>query len=47
VAVGYDVGSEFRLLSHRFVLEEIELLGSRYVRLDELARACSWWRRAT
>jgi D-arabinose 1-dehydrogenase-like Zn-dependent alcohol dehydrogenase len=39
VAVGYAADSEFRLASARFVLEEIELVGSRYVRLDELRRA--------
>jgi D-arabinose 1-dehydrogenase-like Zn-dependent alcohol dehydrogenase len=39
VAVGYAAGSEFRLASTRFVLEEIELAGARYVRLDELGRA--------
>lgn len=39
VAVGYSTSSDFRLRSPRFVLEEIELLGSRYVRLDELRRA--------
>ena len=39
VAVGYSPRANFSLHSPRFVLEEIELLGSRYVRLDELERA--------
>jgi D-arabinose 1-dehydrogenase-like Zn-dependent alcohol dehydrogenase len=39
VAVGYSPRASFSLHSPRFVLEEIELLGSRYVRLDELERA--------
>jgi D-arabinose 1-dehydrogenase-like Zn-dependent alcohol dehydrogenase len=39
VAVGYSAASDFRIASLRFVLEEIELVGSRYVRLDELRRA--------
>lgn len=39
VAVGYSPTTEFSLPSPRFVLEEIQLLGSRYVRLDELQRA--------
>jgi D-arabinose 1-dehydrogenase-like Zn-dependent alcohol dehydrogenase len=38
VAVGYSA-SDFVLASSRFVLEEVELVGSRYVRLDELQRA--------
>jgi D-arabinose 1-dehydrogenase-like Zn-dependent alcohol dehydrogenase len=39
VAVGYSPGANFSLPSPRFVLEEIQLLGSRYVGLDELERA--------
>ena len=39
VAVGYSPNINFSLPSPRFVLEEIQLLGSRYVRLDELERA--------
>ncbi len=39
VAVGYSPTVNFSLPSPRFVLEEIQLLGSRYVRLDELERA--------
>jgi D-arabinose 1-dehydrogenase-like Zn-dependent alcohol dehydrogenase len=39
VAVGYSPGAHFSLPSPRFVLEEIQLLGSRYVGLDELERA--------
>jgi len=39
VAVGYSPQTNFSLPSPRFVLEEIQLLGSRYVRLDELERA--------
>jgi D-arabinose 1-dehydrogenase-like Zn-dependent alcohol dehydrogenase len=39
VAVGYSLTSSFTLASARFVLEEIELVGSRYVGLDELSRA--------
>ena len=39
VAVGYAVGSNFAIGSTRFVLEEVELLGSRYVLMDELQRA--------
>jgi D-arabinose 1-dehydrogenase-like Zn-dependent alcohol dehydrogenase len=39
VAVGYSPGAHFSLRSPRFVLEEIQLLGSRYVGLDELERA--------
>ena len=39
VVVGYSPTINFSLPSSRFVLEEIQLLGSRYVRLDELERA--------
>jgi D-arabinose 1-dehydrogenase-like Zn-dependent alcohol dehydrogenase len=39
VAVGYSPDANFSLPSPRFVLEEIQLLGSRYVRLNELERA--------
>jgi D-arabinose 1-dehydrogenase-like Zn-dependent alcohol dehydrogenase len=39
IAVGYSPTTDFSLQSQRFVLEEIQLLGSRYVRLDELERA--------
>ena len=39
VAVGYALDSEFSIPSTRFVLEEVELVGSRYVLLDELERA--------
>jgi alcohol dehydrogenase len=39
VAVGYAATSNFVVPSRRFVLEEVELVGSRYVRLDELQRA--------
>jgi alcohol dehydrogenase len=39
VAVGYAVGSNFAIGSTRFVLEEVELLGSRYVLMDELQQA--------
>ena len=39
VAVGYSPTINFSLPSPRFVLEEIQLLGSRYVKLDELERA--------
>jgi D-arabinose 1-dehydrogenase-like Zn-dependent alcohol dehydrogenase len=39
VAVGYSVTSDFRIPSARFVLEEIELVGSRYVLMDELQNA--------
>jgi alcohol dehydrogenase, propanol-preferring len=39
VAVGYSLTSDFRLPSTRFVLEEVELVGSRYVLMDELERA--------
>jgi propanol-preferring alcohol dehydrogenase len=41
VAVGYSLTSEFRLPSTRLVLEEVELVGSRYVLMDELQRAIS------
>jgi D-arabinose 1-dehydrogenase-like Zn-dependent alcohol dehydrogenase len=39
VAVGYDVGRAIEVPSARLVLEEIELVGSRYVARDELERA--------
>lgn len=39
VAVGYGVGGMIELPSARTVLEEIELVGSRYVTRDELTRA--------
>jgi len=39
VAVGYSITSSFSLPTPRFVLEEIELIGSRYVLMDELERA--------
>ena len=39
VAVGYSLSSDFRIPSTRFVLEEVELIGSRYVLMDELQRA--------
>jgi len=39
VEVGYSIGSNFLLPTPRFVLEEIELIGSRYVLMDELERA--------
>jgi alcohol dehydrogenase len=39
VAVGYGVGRSIELPSARFVLEEIEVVGSRYVARDELERA--------
>ena len=39
VAVGYSITSSFSLPTPRFVLEEIELVGSRYVLMDELERA--------
>jgi D-arabinose 1-dehydrogenase-like Zn-dependent alcohol dehydrogenase len=39
IAVGYSPDANFSLPSPRFVLEEIQLLGSRYVKLDELERA--------
>ena len=39
VAVGYSLTSDFRIPSTRFVLEEVELVGSRYVLMDELQQA--------
>ena len=39
VGVGYAVDSNIVLPTARFVLEEVELVGSRYVALDELERA--------
>jgi alcohol dehydrogenase len=39
VAVGYSLSSPFEVSAPPLVLEERELVGSRYVRLDELARA--------
>jgi D-arabinose 1-dehydrogenase-like Zn-dependent alcohol dehydrogenase len=39
IAVGYSPTTDFSLPSPRFVLEEIQLLGSRYVTLAELERA--------
>jgi alcohol dehydrogenase len=39
VGVGYSLTSSFVIPSARFVLEEVELVGSRYVQLDELERA--------
>jgi D-arabinose 1-dehydrogenase-like Zn-dependent alcohol dehydrogenase len=39
VAVGYGVGRTIELPSARTVLEEVELVGSRYVARDELRRA--------
>jgi D-arabinose 1-dehydrogenase-like Zn-dependent alcohol dehydrogenase len=39
VAVGYGVGRSIELPSARFVLEEVEVVGSRYVARDELERA--------
>jgi len=39
VAVGYSITSSISLPTTRFVLEEIELVGSRYVLMDELERA--------
>jgi D-arabinose 1-dehydrogenase-like Zn-dependent alcohol dehydrogenase len=39
VVVGYALGSDLRVPSTRFVLEEVELIGSRYVLMDELQRA--------
>jgi alcohol dehydrogenase len=39
VAVGYGVGRTIELPSARFVLEEVEIVGSRYVARDELERA--------
>ncbi|HEX5781215.1 MAG TPA: alcohol dehydrogenase catalytic domain-containing protein [Solirubrobacteraceae bacterium] len=39
VLVGYGVDRSFELPSARFVLEEVEVVGSRYVARDELERA--------
>jgi alcohol dehydrogenase len=39
VGVGYGLGERFALDSQRMVLDEIELVGSRYVLRDELDRA--------
>src|SRR3954447_5157652 len=39
VAVGYAVGESWALPSARMVLDEVELVGSRYVLRDELDRA--------
>ena len=39
VGVGYSLTSKIVLPSARFVLEELEWVGSRYARLDELERA--------
>jgi D-arabinose 1-dehydrogenase-like Zn-dependent alcohol dehydrogenase len=39
VAVGYGLGETFSLPSHRVVLDEVQLVGSRYVLRDELERA--------
>jgi D-arabinose 1-dehydrogenase-like Zn-dependent alcohol dehydrogenase len=39
VGVGYSVASRIDLPTARTVLEEVELVGSRYVTLDELSRA--------
>jgi acryloyl-coenzyme A reductase len=39
VAVGYGLGERFAVPSERMVLDEIELVGSRYVLRDELDRA--------
>ena len=39
VAVGYSVTQNFTIPSTRFVLDEVELVGSRYVSMDELQRA--------
>jgi D-arabinose 1-dehydrogenase-like Zn-dependent alcohol dehydrogenase len=39
VGVGYSTDSRIDLPTSRFVLEEIELVGSRYVALDELSQA--------
>jgi D-arabinose 1-dehydrogenase-like Zn-dependent alcohol dehydrogenase len=39
VGVGYGVDESIVLPTARFVLEEVELVGSRYVALDELERA--------
>jgi alcohol dehydrogenase len=38
VAVGYSLDSRLDLPTARFVLEEVELVGSRYVAMDELDR---------
>jgi D-arabinose 1-dehydrogenase-like Zn-dependent alcohol dehydrogenase len=38
VAVGYSLDSKLDLPTARFVLEEVELVGSRYVAIDELER---------
>jgi propanol-preferring alcohol dehydrogenase len=38
VAVGYSLDSRLELATARFVLEEVELIGSRYVGMDELDR---------
>ena len=42
VGVGYAVDSNIVLPTARFVLEEVELVGSRYVALDEFERAMPW-----
>ena len=39
VGVGYSLSANIVLLSARFVLEEVEWVGSRYAHLDELERA--------
>lgn len=39
VGVGYALNANFVLPTARFVLEEVELVGSRYVALDELEQA--------
>jgi D-arabinose 1-dehydrogenase-like Zn-dependent alcohol dehydrogenase len=39
VVVGYAVDGRLAVPAARFVLEEVELIGSRYVRRDELERA--------
>jgi D-arabinose 1-dehydrogenase-like Zn-dependent alcohol dehydrogenase len=41
VGVGYAVDSRIDLPTARFVLEEVELVGSRYVAMDELDRVVS------
>jgi D-arabinose 1-dehydrogenase-like Zn-dependent alcohol dehydrogenase len=38
VGIGYSVDSRIDLPTARFVLEEVELVGSRYVSMDELTR---------
>ncbi len=38
VAVGYSLDSKLELPTARFVLEEVEVVGSRYVAMDELDR---------